>query len=103
MNVETKKTGASQLPRLKERLKRLMDLYEIGDMDFDEYKNKRMEIINKIDAIEKEPTQKVRQLPSNWKDLYNALDVPHKRAFWAHTLDHIEINGMCCKNPIIFF
>lgn len=103
MEVKGKNADNSQLPRLKDRLKRLRDLYELGDMDFAEYKTKRNEIISKIEAIEKEPTQKVRQLPSDWKTLYDSLDISHKRAFWSHIIDHIEINGMRCVNPIIFF
>ena len=102
-NSKKKTETDKQIASIKAKQKRLRDLYEIGDIDFAEYKSKRNELQNKLDAIEKEPTQQIRKLPSNWLDIYNELDIDHKRAFWAGICDHIEITGMCCKNPTIFF
>jgi len=98
-----KNQNTGNLTRLKSRLKRIRDLYELGDLDLDEYKSKRLDILTEIDKIEKEPTQKMRRLPDNWLEIYNSLDIDHKKSFWSQTLDHIEINGMRCDNPIIIF
>ena len=97
------KTHKSKAPALKQKLKRLRDLYELGDIELAEYKEKRIAILNELEKEKQEPTQIIRQLPSNWREVYETLDIPHKRAFWLRSINHFEIDCFQCKKPIIFF
>lgn len=85
------------------RLKRLRDLYELGDIPFNEYKDKRIALLADIEELKKEPTEKMRDVPSDWLSVYNQLDVPHRRSFWLNSLGYIEISGMRCTSPIVHF
>lgn len=107
LEAETSATNKNDKARIisnnKARLKRLRDLYELGDIELSEYKNKRQVLQAEIVALEKEPVKQITKLPPDWKDIYSQLDVDHKRAFWSSTFDYIEITGMCCKHPNIIF
>lgn len=89
--------------QLNARLKRLRDLYEYGDIDFAEYKSKRIEITDKISALQNIPVKTRKKLPDDWLDMYQKLDIEHKRAFWFNIIDYIIINGMRCTEPSIIF
>lgn len=97
----SKGTDKKAIANLKAKLKRIKDLYELGDMDFTEYKEKRSNILDELNNLERESMPKIHQLPDNWRELYNSLDADRKRAFWSNLFHHVEINGMCCKTPKI--
>lgn len=107
IDIKAAEKGQKQADKLisknKARLKRLRDLYEIGDINFAEYKEKRTVLLQEIEELQKEFTHKASELPNNWIDMYCQLDAEHKRAFLAGVFDHVEINGMRCKEPTIFF
>lgn len=78
-----------RIDRLNAYIGRIKNLYEIGDMDFAEYKAKRDDAKHEIDMLragldDREPPT----IPSNWRDAYDALDDDHRRAFWAKVVHH---------------
>jgi len=93
----------ASISQLRGRLTRIKNLYELGDMSFEEYKQKRTLFTEELSKLEAMPYAKVKEIPSNWKEVYQELDIPHKNAFWISIIEHIEVNEKQSKNPIIFF
>ena len=89
----------------KARLKRLKDLYEMGDMSIDEYKEKRDALNDEISILETQIAgiKNVPEMPDNWKDIYAQLDLEHKRTFWYSLIDKLIVEGRQCKEPRIIF
>lgn len=99
----TNSSNATALVNLKARLRRVRDLYELGDISLDEYKQKRALLNNDIELLEAKTARKVRNLPHNWREIYEDLDAEHKRVFWSNLIDHIEITERSCTAPVIYF
>lgn len=92
VNVTMKPIQKKEDPRkYKDRLKRLNEMYLLGNMDQDEYKSKSAEIQQKLAEIQKTPTLKTQNFTSNWKDLYHELDDEHRRLFWRKLIKGIAI------------
>lgn len=92
-----------RVTKLKAKLTRIKNLYELGDMEFDEYKQKRDSIndeLKKIDAIN---MAEIKTAPTNWREIYDSLDTAHKNAFWMNAVDYVEVTGRKCKTPTIYF
>lgn len=56
--------------------------------------------------IEKYESIKVKEpiyLPSDWKEIYVSLDIPHKNSFWKQIIDYIEIPEKKAEVVHIFF
>lgn len=77
--------------KYKDRLKRLNDMYLMGNIDQDEYKAKSAEIQKKLAEIAKTPALKTQNFASNWKDLYYELDAEHRRSFWRNIVKEIVV------------
>lgn len=106
IEIEAKKKQIdyqSIIDKNTKKLKRLADLYELGDIELSEYKTKRDAIKEEISNLERAIDYKEVSLSTDWKSLYHSLDREHKRAFWMETLNYIEINGLSCKIPKVFF
>ena len=78
--------------KYKDRLKRLNEMYLLGNISQDEYKVRSADIQKKIAEIEKTPPLKTQIFASNWKDLYHELDDFHKRSFWQNLIKEIAVN-----------
>lgn len=82
------------ITRLEQKLKRIGDRYEDGDLSFAEYKEKRLTIKNEIEDL-KTKLNSIRPIPSipdNWKDIYVELTSEGKRSFWVSTISEIVIS-----------
>lgn len=77
--------------KYKDRLKRLNDMYLLGNIDQDEYRTKSAEIQQKIAEIQKTPPLKTKIFVSNWRDLYMELDEEHRRSFWRGLIKKIFV------------
>ena len=78
--------------KYKDRLKRLNDMYLLGNISQEEYKAKSAEIQKKIAELSKTPALKTQNFTSNWKDLYFRLDQEHRRAFWHNLVKEVLVN-----------
>lgn len=102
ITLNTDNKSADNLRKCKERLKRIKVLFEMGDIDINEYKQKRNALTEEIESYKvsvKEPIH----LDSNWKDVYSELDIEHKNSFWHSIIEYIEIPTRSAKNIIIHF
>lgn len=91
------------LNKAKSKLKRIKDLYELGDMDFNEYKFKRDTLLAEISTLEAEPENKKISVPDNWRSVYAELDAKHKNSFWISIIERIEVNGRLATTAKIQF
>lgn len=79
--------------KLTSKLKRLADLYELGDIEKEEYITKRNKIKEELQKLEVPQTTSPDPLPQNWIGIYQSLDDPHKQSFWKKTFNHIVISS----------
>lgn len=100
---ESEDDSADRSQALRAKLVRIKNIYELGDMVFDEYKEKRSSIMAELDSLSTEVKTEIEPLPEGWKNIYQELDIEHKNAFWLKSLDHVNISGRTCKKPVIFF
>lgn len=92
VNVTMMPKKKSESPKkYKDRLKRLNDMYLLGNITQEEYRNKSAELQRKIAELQKATPTKPQKFNSNWKDLYNELDEVHKRSFWQGLIKEIHI------------
>lgn len=93
VNVTMKPKEKRENPqKYKDRLKRLNDMYLLGNISESEYKNKSAELQRKIAELSKEPKEKEIKFTSGWKDLYLKLDDSHRRSFWRGLIKEIVID-----------
>lgn len=93
VNVTMKPKEKRENPqKYKDRLKRLNDMYLLGNISESEYKTKSAELQRKIAELSKEPKEKEANFTSNWKDLYLKLDDSHRRSFWRGLIKEIVID-----------
>lgn len=99
-----KRQNGKDAETLKQRLQRIGDRYEIGELSIEEYKSKVDAIKKEIHEIElSEREKKEIVMPCNWRDVYSKLDVIHKRAFWKSFIDYIEVTRENKESPDIIF
>lgn len=93
VNVEMKPKQKTEDPKkYRERLARLNEMYLMGNISQQEYKDKSAQIQQKIAEISKTPTLKTQNFASNWKEVYAKLDDVHKRSFWQSLIKEIHVD-----------
>lgn len=93
VNVTMKPKVKQENPKkYQDRLKRLNEMYLLGNISQTEYKTKSAEIQKKIAEIQKTPPLKTQNFASNWHDLYAELDDEHRRMFWRKLISKIVIS-----------
>lgn len=102
-NIYAKNNNEKEIASIKAKLKRIGDRYENDEITKEEYLNKIAPLKEILMQKEEKPSIIPESLPSNWFDIYSALDAEHKKSFWFHIIDRIEIGCMSCKQPIIYF
>lgn len=95
--------NSDKIKKCQDRLSRLKTLFELGDIEIDEYKTKRNALILEIDNLKSFESKKPIDLVPNWKNLYNSLNIVHKNAFWKQIIDYIEVPEKRAKYVIINF
>ena len=78
--------------KYRDRLKRLNDMYLLGNISKEEYTAKSAVLQKQIAECSKNPPLKSQNFASNWKDLYRQLDDEHKRSFWHSLIQQIVVS-----------
>ena len=103
VNVTEKPKEKRESPaKYRERLKRLNDMYLMGNISESEYKDKSAELQRKIAELSKEPVKKEIRFETNWKSLYEELDDEHKRAFWRGLIKGIVVDENALPVEILY-
>lgn len=95
--IETEITGAvdntKKIASLEDRLDRIKDLYELGDLTREEYIGKKKTIGAEILALQAPPVKHEKKaLPGGWLDIYKSLSDSGRRAFWINTLSRVSMD-----------
>lgn len=100
---EQAKDAEAQIVRIKGRLKRLKDVYLDGDIIRSEYIGEASRLKADIARLESQtvPLSPIKQLPTDWEEMYSQLSREGKRDFWHRTVRRIEIDGK--KVTKVFF
>lgn len=77
--------------KYQDRLKRLNDIYLLGNISESEYREQSAEIQRKIAEIRKKPALKSQNFAANWKEIYADLDEEHRRMFWRKMVKEIVV------------
>lgn len=78
--------------KYKDRLRRLNDMYLMGNISQKEYKDKSAELQRKIAELSKKPALKTQNFASNWKEIYLKLDDEHRRLFWRNIVSEVRVS-----------
>ena len=93
VNVTMKPKVQTEDPKkYKDRLRRLNDMYLMGNISQKEYKDKSAELQVKIAELSKKPALKTQNFASNWKEIYLKLDEEHRRLFWRNLVSEIRVS-----------
>lgn len=93
VNVTEKPKEKRESPnKYRERLKRLNDMYLLGNISESEYKDKSAELQRMIAELSKKPAKKEIKFTTNWKSLYEELDAEHRRAFWRGLIKGVVVD-----------
>jgi DNA invertase Pin-like site-specific DNA recombinase len=102
--IETSETADTekQIKALSQRLKRVGDRYEEGEIDRAQYLAKKEDLQKQIKALEFVKPAIVAPLPSDWQGAYTSLDLQHKKDFWSAFIAEIAYTGKH-SDPIIHY
>jgi DNA invertase Pin-like site-specific DNA recombinase len=102
--IETSETADTekQIKALSQRLKRVGDRYEEGEIDRAQYLAKKEDLQKQIKALEFVKPAIVAPLPSDWQDAYTSLDLQRKKDFWGAFISEIAYTGKH-SDPIIHY
>lgn len=89
MKPKQKKTDPK---KYKDRLKRLNEMYLMGNISLEEYKEKSADLQQKIAETSKVPSLKTQNFATNWKALYLELDPFHRRSFWQNLIKEVALD-----------
>ena len=104
--------NSRKIEELKKEMKRLTIAYRKGRVEEDEYDTDYAALeaeIKKLDSadksVERDLTVLKNVLESDYKSIYEALDKPHKKAFWRNTIKEFSVgeDKNIIPESIIFF
>lgn len=78
--------------RYKQRLKRLNDIYLLGNISESEYKSKSAELQRTIADLSRTEPIKEDHFTAGWKDVYAMLDEEHRRSFWRNIIKAVRVD-----------
>ena len=78
--------------KYKDRLKRLNEMYLLGTISQEEYKETSTVLLKQIADLSKKAPLKSQILASDWKEIYAKLDAKHKRSFWNNLIQQIVVD-----------
>ena len=94
INVTMKPKAKKENPqKYRDRLKRLNDMYLLGNISEEEYKSKSQELQRTIADLSKQEQPKQIQFSESWKETYQRLDDEHKRSFWRGLIKGVKLNN----------
>jgi DNA invertase Pin-like site-specific DNA recombinase len=104
--------NSKKIEEIKKEMKRLTIAYRKGRVDEDEYDRDYAElenILKKLEAVEKpeekDLTSLVELVESDYRTIYEALDRPHRKAFWRNIIKEfvVDESRQIVPDSIIFF
>lgn len=78
--------------KYKERLKRLNEIYILGNISEADYRKQSAELQRKIAELQKAPSNEIKTFDSSWRELYAELNEENKRSFWRSIVKRIIID-----------
>lgn len=104
--------NTNKIAALKKEIDRLNTMFRKGRIEEDEY-DKEYAILDgdlkKLEAVEmpeeRDLTNLTQILESDYRTIYEALDRPHKKAFWRNIIQEFEVgeDRQVIQDSIIFF
>lgn len=85
-----------------DRLKRLNEIYILGNIYTDEYKRQSAELQRKIAELQKSAPLKTQNFNANWQEVYAQLDDEHKRSFWRGLIKEIHTDVEISAFEIVY-
>lgn len=93
VNVTMKPKKKKEDPKkYKDRLKRLNDIYLMGNISEKEYREQATQLQRIIADLSKEPAEKDIKFTATWREVYQELDAEHRRAFWRRIIKTVVID-----------
>lgn len=92
MDEPPEKDYSAAVKKLREKQKRIAELYEDGMIDRAECRRKVADIKAQIAAMEQPKRQEAAALPEGWRVMYDSLGAEEKRIFWHRTVSKIVIH-----------
>lgn len=83
---------AKRMMALEEKQKRIGIRFEDGYISESEYRQKMDAIKKELSELNFVEAPTPVELPSNWYDIYQQLDIPHRHQFWMSIIKNIIIN-----------
>ena len=103
VNVEMRPKEKKEDPqKYIDRLKRLNEIYILGNIYTDEYKRQSAELQRKIAELQKSAPLKTQNFNANWQDVYAQLDDEHKRSFWRGLIKEIHTDVEISAFEIVY-
>lgn len=88
--------NSKKIVQLQSKLKRVGERYEDGDIDRNEYLDKKKKINFEIELLREESAKTQvnapKSLPADWLSIYCELDDLHKKLFWSSILAKILVD-----------
>lgn len=101
VNVTMKAPKKENPKKYREQLKRLNDIYLLGNISEQEYRTKSADLQHKIADLAKDQPKK-EVFIKGWKDIYRMLDEKHRKAFWQNLIKEIHINENLQVTEILY-
>lgn len=101
MESKDKKSTEGEKKKLEGKLKRIIQLYEDGDISREDYVRKRNDINERIHDLSKEPQKEPPVLPDNWREIYDEMSKSGKSEFWHRIIEKIIIDSKDGNHTII--
>lgn len=105
--------NTKKIEEIKKEMERLNKMFRKGNIEEDEYDNEFAKLKKKQKqleaAMEKEPERDLSALKqlveSDWRTIYEALDKPHRKAFWRNIIKEFTVDEekQIVPESIIFF
>ena len=104
--------NSKKIEEIKKEMKRLNTMFRKGRMEEDEYDKDFAELENelkKLESVEKpeerDLTALVKLMESDYRTIYEALDKPHRKAFWRSIIKEFVVDEtrQIVPDSIIFF
>lgn len=104
--------NTNKIAAIKKEMQRLNTMFRKGRIEEEEYDKdfavldadlKKLEEVEKPKERDLTPLKEI--LNSDWREIYNALDKPHKKAFWRKIIKSFSVddNKQIIPDSIIFF
>lgn len=77
--------------KIENRIRRIGDRYEIGEISRDEYMKKISSLKSQLNSLAPQKKKIPERLPHNWLEIYSQLDDKNKKSFWNQTVSNIIV------------